>query len=1402
MQTLRIGLGAWLCVFAFAGPGTAQGIAPDLAQARAKIDAGEGQPALELLLGLQARATSADEQESLARAFDEVGKGLTDDVALETALRARSAALAMWQRLHGDVDHEQVASSLNDVAMCLQALGRDREALPQFEAMVAMTRRLHGEADHPQLATGLNNLALCLENLGRPAEALTRFEAALAMGQRLAGTADDGFVAKLLDNIAICLGELGRSQEALSRYETTLAMRRRLYGDADHPEIARTLSGLGVCLQRLGRTADALPSLVEALAMRERLAGGRDHPSVAHSLGSLASSLGHAGRMGEALTRYQAALAMWRRLHGDRDHPDVAVDLGNVAHGLRVLDRPAEAQPLFDEALAMWRRLYGDADHPLVAACLTRSGTCLAELGRFRDAQSSFEAGLAMRRRLFGDGDHPDVAESLVCVASGLQSLGRVEEALPQCEAALAMCQRVFGAADHPHVAMSLRALASCRQKLGYARQALPGFEAALAMLLRLHGGTDRMEVASALANVAGCCIDLGRVDEALPRFEAALAMSRRLHGDGDHLQVAGAVNNVAFCLDLLGRTDEALPQFEAALGMRRRHFGGADHLDVALSLNNLGSCCQKLGRPEEALRLHEEALAMWRRLHGDGDHALVATGLENVGSSLRRCGRHREALAHFEAALAMGRRLHGDVDHPEVARSLGDVAAGLRSLGRAEEAMPLYAAALTMRRNLHGDVDHPDVVVGLTGMVKCLEALARPNEALPYCLQAAAMIERLRDATRVSAELRQSFFDELKERGVFEQLQAMAVGAGAAGDAMHAAERSRSRDLLDLLELQRMDAFRTAQLRAERRGDAATAARIPALRDELDTAELESDRLLDQLAKIDEMAGDAEERTARRDELVARSNDNAQRRRRLLDEKARLFGAVLPVGHVNTPPEIQSALRSGELLLEFTIADEASLLYLLGPEGAVEAIPLPAARAAVDRLLPDLLRRASHVQLAAARGRDPGGDAVVPAAADALDASPAAHELFASLIPSAAWQRIRQARRVFLAAHRELHRLPFELLVTERRDGNTILWLENGPPISYVPSGTVLRWLRARAADAGADTTSLDLLAVGDPGELAAEPEIPEQGVFVIGVNDGGEGARLGLLSRDVLLAYDGQPLSDDKALRDRVPKTEDGVRADTPIPIEVWRRGRLLRLEAKKGRLGISVGPGGARLAAEAALGGVVRLERITRSGDLERLHRLPSLRGARAETEAIEKAFTDKGRKVVRLAGAEATEPAVFDLAAKAKYLHFACHGIAEEYAGQSLSMLVLSQPDRVLPGDDGLLKLGDLTSTWVGRLSSCRLVVLSACRTNVGPTLRDEAPRALSTGFLLAGAPTVVSSLWAVDDASTRELMTDFHVRLLAGETDKLKAFTDAKKALRAKYRDPFHWAPFLFIGSPD
>jgi CHAT domain-containing protein len=159
-------------------------------------------------------------------------------------------------------------------------------------------------------------------------------------------------------------------------------------------------------------------------------------------------------------------------------------------------------------------------------------------------------------------------------------------------------------------------------------------------------------------------------------------------------------------------------------------------------------------------------------------------------------------------------------------------------------------------------------------------------------------------------------------------------------------------------------------------------------------------------------------------------------------------------------------------------------------------------------------------------------------------------------------------------------------------------------------------------------------------------------------------------------------------------------------------------------------------------------------------------------------------------------------VFELAPRARFVHFACHGIAEEHAGQSLSTLVLSRPTSVLPGDDGLLMLDDLMQRWRARLSACQLVVLSACHTNVGTTLRDETPQALPLGFLFAGASSVISSLWAVDDDSTSELMADFYRRLAAGETDRLHAFTAAKRELRRKHPDPYHWAPFLYIGSPE
>jgi len=72
--------------------------------------------------------------------------------------------------------------------------------------------------------------------------------------------------------------------------------------------------------------------------------------------------------------------------------------------------------------------------------------------------------------------------------------------------------------------------------------------------------------------------------------------------------------------------------------------------------------------------------------------------------------------------------------------------------------------------------------------------------------------------------------------------------------------------------------------------------------------------------------------------------------------------------------------------------------------------------------------------------------------------------------------------------------------------------------------------------------------------------------------------------------------------------------------------------------------------------------------------------------------------------------------------------------------------------------------------------------------------------LQRAFTLAGAKTLVMSLWSVPDDATRELMEDFYTRILSGE-GRADALRNAQLALRAKYPDPYFWGAFICQGDP-
>lgn len=96
-----------------------------------------------------------------------------------------------------------------------------------------------------------------------------------------------------------------------------------------------------------------------------------------------------------------------------------------------------------------------------------------------------------------------------------------------------------------------------------------------------------------------------------------------------------------------------------------------------------------------------------------------------------------------------------------------------------------------------------------------------------------------------------------------------------------------------------------------------------------------------------------------------------------------------------------------------------------------------------------------------------------------------------------------------------------------------------------------------------------------------------------------------------------------------------------------------------------------------------------------------------------------------------------------------------------------------------------------------LSDTELVVLSACDTGLGDCKSIDGVYGLSRAFKIAGAHTIVMTLWKVNDLVTKEFMCEFYGQIKEG-LEYHEAFRIAQQKLRLKYQDPLLWAPFVII----
>src|SRR5262249_5573506 len=126
---------------------------------------------------------------------------------------------------------------------------------------------------------------------------------------------------------------------------------------------------------------------------------------------------------------------------------------------------------------------------------------------------------------------------------------------------------------------------------------------------------------------------------------------------------------------------------------------------------------------------------------------------------------------------------------------------------------------------------------------------------------------------------------------------------------------------------------------------------------------------------------------------------------------------------------------------------------------------------------------------------------------------------------------------------------------------------------------------------------------------------------------------------------------------------------------------------------------------------------------------------------------------------------------------RILHFATHSLLDNQRPE-LSGVVLSLFDRSGNPRNGFLRLYDIYNL---RLSA-DLVVLSACQTALGGEIKGEGMIGLTRGFLYAGAPRVVATLWEIDDRTTAELMKHFYEGVLGRGERPVAALRVAQTAM--------------------
>lgn len=1046
----------------------------------------------------------------------------------------------------------------------------------------------------------------------------------------------------------------------------------------------------------------------------------------------------------------------------------------DAAARLRTEGKYADALSSAERALALRESVLGSA-HPGVATCLNLVGDLCIATGDYDRAKPLIERGLAIREATLGK-KHPEVAESLVTLGEFYYAKGRYSRAVPLFDRALAIREATLGK-NHPDVAAVLTHLAAVHRDVGAYSRAEPLLQRALA-IYEATLGQGHPRFAGVLSNLGSVYYEQRLYDRAEPLLRRALAI-RESALSKNHPDVASSLIKLAMLYREQALYDRAEPLFQRALAIQEEVLG-KNHPDVEWTLNHFALFYDEQGLYGRAEPLYRRALAISESANRKDDPN-VADVLNNLASLYLNQGVYGSAEPLLQRALVIAEAAGNKIDLADVLSNLAALYVRQQLYSRAE---PLFRRALAIYEGDPG-IDRLKLANALNNMACSYMEQGAYGRAASLYRRALAIYEATfgKSHAYVTASLNNLALLYLRQ-GAYSRAEplfqrVLAIYESTGGE--------RHPDFVPVLN--NLAQLRIAQ---NRLADALPffwrALNLSERRLRLETLDFSESRLTDLL---DYVHGDEQ----RLYSLLRRYPSDA-RVQRLAFTAALLFKGRSAEEAAEVSRTVFRRLKPDDHDTFERLRSLRTQLAQLSLDGPGQLSP-----AAYRQQLEELAKRGDALEVElASRSAGIREFRALPSPDEILNRVAAALPPDGVLVEFISYPDEAVVPPPGKLAGNSLTQLCYLALVLFP-DGHTRAF-DFGPaaPIDLAAMGLRDALASRDAAYQGAAQALYSLVVkpliplLGGAHRLFVAPDGQLSLVPFDALHDG---------QRVLAESFDFTYLTSGKEL---LPRIEDTPPAQSVVVFADPDFGAS------------STTP--STTAAEAAPTSTRRSDALeqffsTRRSALDD-QALPPLPGTRKEAEAI-KALLPQAQVLV---GRDATKGALLTIPTPG-ILHIATHGFFLEDAsareGTRSVVDLSSAPQR--PADpllrSGLFLAGArapgpselshhegalVTALELASLDlwGTQMVVLSACDTGKGDVKLGQGVYGLRRALMVAGAETVVTSLWKVEDEPTRELMERFYQNLLAGQ-GRTTALRGAMRTLRQKWPHPHFWAPFIAIG---